>query len=218
MVQFGLPQQADNIPAWFGKLPGTGDFAQRRLAPDFLKLWDGWLERNLRRLRDERNDWTEHYLEAPLWYFALGCDIVNANPWVGVLMPSVDAVGRYFPLTLTIELRACEFDTAASEEMCKIREWWARSADVALKALDTNQDALNFETTLYVAFNSKIETLSRVPNVHQVPLPRNSMWLANLGEKESISHIVNGLPKDNLFELLFGYSDITTLDNSQQYD
>jgi hypothetical protein len=31
MVQFGLPKQGDAVPAWFGKLPGIGDFAQRRL-------------------------------------------------------------------------------------------------------------------------------------------------------------------------------------------
>jgi type VI secretion system protein ImpM len=208
MVQFGLPQQADNFPAWFGKLPGIGDFAQRRLEPDFLKLWDNWLEHNLRRLRDQRDDWTAHYLEAPLWYFALGCDIVNANPWIGILMPSVDAVGRYFPLTLAIELQACE--AQASQEMDKIRDWWARSADVALMALDANQDALNFDAALCAAFSSKMDAQSRAPKIEQVPLSGSSIWLATIEGEQDIAHIVDGLPKDTVFEFLFGYSDVTT--------
>jgi type VI secretion system protein ImpM len=212
MVQFGLPQQADNVPAWFGKLPGIGDFAQRRLAPDFLKLWDSWLQHNLQRLRDQRDDWMAHYLEAPLWYFALGCDIVNANPWVGILMPSVDAVGRYFPLTLAIELQACESEVVASEEMDKICDWWRQSAAVALTALDTNQDALNFDAILSAAFSSKsqLNVQSQTTKIDQIPLPGNSIWLANVGEDQDIAHVVDGLPKDNVFDILFGYSDITT--------
>ncbi|MGO8543079.1 TagF domain-containing protein, partial [Rhizobium leguminosarum] len=31
------------LPAWFGKLPGMGDFAHRRLPQDFLAAWDQWL-------------------------------------------------------------------------------------------------------------------------------------------------------------------------------
>jgi type VI secretion system protein ImpM len=210
MVQFGLPQQADNVPAWFGKLPGIGDFAQRRLEPDFLKLWDNWLQNNLRRLRDQRDDWMVHYLEAPLWYFALGCDIVNANPWVGILMPSVDAVGRYFPLTLAIELQACESEVLAHEEMGKIQSWWACSADAALMALDTNQDAIDFDAALCAAFNSKMDPSLHVPKIEQLPLSGSSIWLANIAERQDIAHEVDGLPKDNVFEFLFGYSDITT--------
>ncbi len=210
MVQFGLPRQTHDVPAWFGKLPGIGDFAQRRLEPDFLKLWDSWLQNNLQQLRDQRDDWVTHYLEAPLWYFALGTGIVNANPWVGILMPSVDSVGRYFPLTLAIELQACEPDFVSSEEMDKIKDWWARSADVALTALDTNQDAFNFDATLCMAFDFKRDVLLHVPKIEQIPLPGTSIWLANVAEKQEIAHVVEGLPKTMLFELLFGYSDITT--------
>ena len=210
MVQFGLPQQAVIVPAWFGKLPGMGDFAQRRLTPDFLKLWDDWLQQNLRRLRDQRDDWVAHYLEAPLWYFALGCDIVNANPWVGILMPSVDSVGRYFPLTLATELQAHETEKVTSEEMNKIQDWWIRSAEVALMALDTNQDATNFDATLCAAFGLKLDPLSHELKMEKIPSSGNSIWFANFGEEQDIAHVVDGLPKDHVFEILFGYSDITT--------
>jgi hypothetical protein len=60
------------LPGWFGKLPGMGDFAHRRLPESFRAVWDPWLQRGLARLRDRHADWTSHYLEAPIWCFALG--------------------------------------------------------------------------------------------------------------------------------------------------
>jgi type VI secretion system protein ImpM len=207
MVQYGLPQQTHNVPAWFGKLPGMGDFAQRRLEPDFLKRWDNWLQNNLRRLRDQREDWVSHYLEAPLWCFALGCDVINANPWVGILMPSVDAVGRYFPLTLAIELHAYESEVITTQEMDRIHHWWKRGADVALAALDANQDATNFDAALCAVFGSTVDEPSHASKIEQLPLPGHSLWLANVEEDQNMSHLVDGLPKDHVFELLFGYPD-----------
>ena len=31
------------VPGWFGKLPGLGDFASRRLPDTFVAAWDRWL-------------------------------------------------------------------------------------------------------------------------------------------------------------------------------
>jgi type VI secretion system protein ImpM len=207
MAQYRLPQQTHNVPAWFGKLPGMGDFAQRRLEPDFLKMWDSWLQNNLRRLRDQREDWVSHYLEAPLWYFALGCEVINANPWVGILMPSVDAVGRYFPLTLAIELHAYESEVITTQEMDRIHHWWKRGADLALAALDGNQDATNFDATLCAVFGSAVDEPSHALKIEQLPLPGQSLWLANVEEDQHITHLVDGLPTNHVFEFLFGYPD-----------
>jgi len=43
--------------------------------------------------------WLEVYLEAPIWRFWLGPEICGRTV-IGALMPSVDGVGRYFPLSL----------------------------------------------------------------------------------------------------------------------
>ena len=90
---------------WFGKLPTLGDFATRGLDPDLVAFWDDWLSRGLEQLRATRpDDWLQTYLDCPSWCFVLMPGALPA-PWgthahAGVLMPSVDRVGRYFPLTL----------------------------------------------------------------------------------------------------------------------
>ena len=74
---------------WFGKLPGSGDFAQRRLDPAFTHTWDGWLHDGMAQLRHRHADWLSHYLQAPVWQFMLGQQLVAAHAWLGVMMPSV---------------------------------------------------------------------------------------------------------------------------------
>jgi len=43
--------------------------------------------------------WLQAYLAAPIWRFWLGAEICGATV-VGALMPSLDGIGRYYPLTL----------------------------------------------------------------------------------------------------------------------
>ena len=44
--------------------------------------------------------WQEIYLQAPIWRFTLAAGHAGVLPAAGVLMPSVDRVGRDFPLTI----------------------------------------------------------------------------------------------------------------------
>jgi type VI secretion system protein ImpM len=92
-------------PGWHGKLPSLGDFASRRLDAAFIDAWDSWLAAGLLGLR-ERNPagWLDAYLASPSWRFLLMPGVLpgaaGAQGWAGVLMPSVDRVGRYFPFTI----------------------------------------------------------------------------------------------------------------------
>jgi len=90
------------IPGWYGKLPTLGDFASRRLEPSFIDPWDAWLAEGIAALRAQAGDaWLDAYLASPVWRFVLMPGVVGLNTaMAGVLMPSVDRVGRYFPLTL----------------------------------------------------------------------------------------------------------------------
>jgi type VI secretion system protein ImpM len=98
---------------FFGKLPTHGDFLRRRVADDFVAAWDPWLQECIadsRRVLGEQ--WLSIYLTSPVWRFALGPHVCGAAPVAGLLVPSVDRVGRYFPLTLVwptpIELSTLE--------------------------------------------------------------------------------------------------------------
>jgi len=129
--------EASAVPGWYGKLPTLGDFASRRLEADFIEPWDRWLGEGLAAQREQLGEaWLDAYLGSPVWRFVLmpgvlpgpGADGVLA----GVLMPSVDKVGRYFPLTLVTRLAALPRSAAAIESLLG---WLHRLEDVAVDAL-----------------------------------------------------------------------------------
>ena len=92
-------------PGLFGKLPAFGDFLSRGLPHDFVKAWDSWLQDGIRASRELLGEaWLEVYLTSPLWHYALVPGVCGPDAMAGVLMPSVDRVGRYFPLTLACPL------------------------------------------------------------------------------------------------------------------
>jgi type VI secretion system protein ImpM len=86
---------------WYGKLPSAGDFLGRRLPPEFQGPWDHWLQRGLAHGRHAHGErWSDTYLTFPVWRFILPAGHLGPAAWCGVLMPSVDRVGRLFPLTI----------------------------------------------------------------------------------------------------------------------
>ena len=88
-------------PGYFGKLPAKGDFLSWRVPTDLLARWDGWLgELTLVSREAAGPAWPEVWLTAPLWHFTLGAGLVADHPACGVLIASVDRVGRMFPFTI----------------------------------------------------------------------------------------------------------------------
>ena len=86
-------------PGWYGKLAVLGDFASRRLPQHFVEACDAWLARGVEASRAQLGArWLDVYLTGPIWRFAWAPGVVDAQGWFGVMMPSVDKVGRYFPL------------------------------------------------------------------------------------------------------------------------
>jgi len=87
----------------FGKLPARGDFVRLGLPGGFVAPWDAWLRTVIPASRERLGpDWLPAWLEAPVWRFSLAAGLCGADAVVGVLLPSVDRVGRYFPLTLAV--------------------------------------------------------------------------------------------------------------------
>lgn len=86
---------------WFGKLPSLGDFASRRLPDAYVRCWDAWLQAGMRHGSAGHGErWLDLYLTFPVWRFVWPADGAGAAVWCGVLLPSVDRVGRCFPLTI----------------------------------------------------------------------------------------------------------------------
>ncbi|MEM8811299.1 MAG: type VI secretion system-associated protein TagF [Pseudomonadota bacterium] len=84
----------------YGKLPSKRDFIAVRIAGPVLTLIEHWLQGGVAASRNAMGGrWQETYLTAPIWRFWLG-EQVAGTFCVGAVMPSVDGVGRYFPLTI----------------------------------------------------------------------------------------------------------------------
>lgn len=207
MEQFTIPDNGLGVPGWFGKLPGMGDFGQRRLPPRFRVIWDEWLQTGLQALRVEREDWLVHYLHAPIWFFVLGEEIMSPSPWIGVLMPSVDSVGRYFPLTLAIELVRCD-EASTGHPTSLMNQWWQRSAKAALMGLDSNMGAERFDDYLHSLFGATPEP--GILGISMLTLPGAGMssWYIDADPEPCVIETVANLPGLAGFALLFGYNSL----------
>jgi type VI secretion system protein ImpM len=91
----------------YGKLPSHGDFLKRRVSDAFVDAWDAWLRECIAASRTALGGrWLDLYLTSPAWRFACAAGACGPAPVVGVVAPSVDQAGRYFPLTIVAELPA----------------------------------------------------------------------------------------------------------------
>jgi type VI secretion system protein ImpM len=89
---------------FYGKLPSHGDFLRRRVSDGFVSAWDRWLQECMAATRSALGDqWLEIYLTSPCWRFVCAAKACGPQAVAGVMAPSVDRVGRYFPMTIVAE-------------------------------------------------------------------------------------------------------------------
>jgi type VI secretion system protein ImpM len=133
--------QAVMPPGFFGKVPARGDFLVRRMPAGFQAAWETWLSALVVAARSGLGTaWPHAWLTAPLWHFALGRDVVGPFGAAGVLLASVDRVGRFFPLSI-IGAAAPRSDLRADD--------WARMAEaLALAALEDDFDPDRLDAAL----------------------------------------------------------------------
>ncbi|WP_299594479.1 type VI secretion system-associated protein TagF [uncultured Microbulbifer sp.] len=116
----------------FGKLPAHGDFVQRNLPGSFITPWDEWLQRAVHGVREVIGEqWLDYYLTSPIWRFAFSAGVIDAHAWSGILVPSVDSVGRYFPVTLA----ASRPSTESPFSLMRDDTWYQALSDLAIEAL-----------------------------------------------------------------------------------
>lgn len=128
---------------WYGKLPGLGDFASRRLPDAFVQGWDAWLQRGMVHAQEQlgHDAWLARYLVAPIRRFWLAPQLLSDAAWAGLLMPSVDRVGRHFPLTLAVP-------GAGLAQAIAARAWFGQLDATARRVLDTGYTVEAFEAAL----------------------------------------------------------------------
>lgn len=128
---------------FYGKLPMRSDFLSRGLPHDFIGPWDDWLQQAITASRGQLGEgWLPVYLNAPIWRFVFTAGVCGAAPAIGVMMPSVDRVGRYFPLVVVFRPSVC---TAPLSLLESAGPWFAALEQLALGALEEETDLEAFE-------------------------------------------------------------------------
>jgi type VI secretion system protein ImpM len=120
------------VTGYFGKVSTYGDFVSRRLPPQLIDAWDGWLQQCVQASQDRLGSaWLERYLTSPVWRFAIAPGVLGLTGLGGVMMPSVDRVGRYFPLMIGAPGAAALLDWLHGQAA-----WYDAIEDLARESLD----------------------------------------------------------------------------------
>lgn len=193
---------ADAACCCYGKLPALGDFVHRGMSRRQIEVWDEWLQGCISESRRELGDeWLDYYLEAPVWYFAAGAGNIDQQTWIGVLIPSVDRVGRYFPFSVMREFAG----GSPLDAMRRAREWYAEAETLALDCLDEA-----FEPG---QLDGRLERLPALPGAGEAAVDGEAPEPAEttgrvylLGDSPRTSDVLSAIADDTLLQLHPGYS------------
>jgi type VI secretion system protein ImpM len=191
-----------NSVGYFGKFPELGDFVQRRLPGSFLDGWDEWLQGSVFTSKEMLGqDWLRAYLSSPVWRFCIATGVCGESPWCGLLMPSVDRVGRYFPLTLACQLPA---DCNLLHIGMQGQPWFNAAEEVLVGVLQSTD--FNLER-----FDDIVQGLGTMDvladySASSTDVGYGSSWRIPLGEEGHLGPAVLGLTHQLLLQHIGAYS------------
>jgi type VI secretion system protein ImpM len=172
----------------YGKLPARGDFVRVGLPRDFVDAWDGWLCSVMSVTRKQAGDaWLPAFLEAPVWRFALPAGRCGSGPVIGVMLPSVDRAGRYFPLTLAAVGRSGDFAVDDGAE-----DWLDCCEHAGLAALEKD------------AAPDRILTMLGVPVLSAGVACDSAWWTCGSARVAAGRYVLTDLPGAALYAEMLG--------------
>jgi len=128
----------DENTGLYGKLPAYGDFIFRNLGSSFINPWDEWLQHYVSVSQEHIGDnWLDIYLTSPIWRFVLSAGVIDDRMWSGLIMPSVDRVGRYFPFSI---VRSFPSGVSPVSYLFTQQAWYQQIESCCLMALDGKID------------------------------------------------------------------------------
>lgn len=208
----------------FGKLPGHGDFIQRELPASFVTPWDEWLQRAVHGSRELIGEpWLDYYLTSPIWRFALSPGVLDEQGWAGILVPSVDSVGRYFPLTMAVPTpqgNPFALQVAATD-------WYRQLSELAIEALQSalqaDQLSERFPQPAFAAVADQVSVVSEahiatgdgdaisgsypglLNQLYRQQYPSYSLWWCAGSQHLAPTTLVSpGLPEPTLYCAMLG--------------
>ena len=147
MMPAGSAPQESFSAGWYGKIPGTGDFIARRMPSSFSEAWDRWLQVAIAGSRERLGArWRDTFLSMPIWRFVLSPGMLTPNAWGGIMVPSVDAVGRYFPLAVASALPSASLDLVGT--LFAAESWFDEIETIALSAIAPAADSAAIDAAI----------------------------------------------------------------------
>ena len=130
------------------------------------------------------------YLKAPLWRFWWSQSVGGAGA-AGVLMPSVDKVGRYFPVTaIALAQKGEDFRLPTVDD-----DGWYGSVENALLGALSQTDTL-------AALLSRLEALAPLPRAHEKAAEGSLWWTIGGGGLPPQRAAWPGLPPPYAFTVM----------------
>jgi len=192
-------------PGYFGKIPTHGDFVFRGLPKSFTQPWDAWLQEAITASRKQLGEqWLDHYLTSPIYRFALSAGICGTSTWLGILMPSVDRVGRYYPMTISALAHP---STNALIALQQYDSWFEQIETLALTCLQDEFEVDSFndrltQLTLEIQQNLHEESLSATPSESSIDFA----WQRPVEQVTEITGLLPDLLDDLIKEFCLAYS------------
>ncbi|WP_165390273.1 type VI secretion system-associated protein TagF [Thalassococcus sp. S3] len=122
---------------YFGKMPQRGDFVARGLPRNVENTLDQWLRGAMRASQSALGTgWLDAFLVAPVWRLALPPGIAGPHTVIGVMMPSVDRIGRYFPFIIAAALPPKGPELI---DIARFRDFFDAAEDLALSTLGASR-------------------------------------------------------------------------------
>ncbi len=190
------------MAGYYGKMPSHGDFVSHGLDQSFIHAWDNWLQEIIAYSRSRLGEaWLDVYLTSPLWRFVTSQGVCTDDAWAGVIIPSVDRVGRYFPLTVVHRLPAGYNPIQVAAEC---RAWFQQIEALALSVLESDFE----RDTLDAGVEDLILPPLPAPATRQSPAAPLSgeAWRMGLHDEGLPGPALNGFAQRFLVERMGSYS------------
>lgn len=201
------------LPGWYGKLPGAGDFVNRRMPRALTQAWERWLAQGMAVLQEARRElFVRGTAQTPVWSFASPAGASEGWVQFGCLAPSHDRVGRDYPLVVAYAVSAADY-SARWGRLALAR--LAPMAAALIEAIEHAQGADQFDAALAVQMGSVGAPASAPPaqggwsnlSASFDPFGATSFWWTNEAENAASRTGVHTGPLDRaLFQRLFAES------------
>lgn len=172
---------------FFGKLPGYGDFVQRNVNPAIVDYWDNWILQAIDNSKSElKKQWKDRFFTSPIWRFHIHGGIVCDDAISGLMMPSVDSLGRCYPFFVI-----CRFESKTDVFTLAsiIDKAHAKCEEFLLHLLDQSRPNLDEVSSEIGQFYNPLKR-HYIPKIaDNETLAHNQIFQFNGKSEEEFSHI-----------------------------